>query len=298
METRTFMDKKLAIIIDNITVLRDTKNLNKIHRVGQISVRNSYTNYLNSHTIKVAESFTTLNYPIIIYNININNESLFNLLSQFINHEIKYPIYMPFGLSYLDKKLAKLLNKFDQEQLHVSFPNKKQLNYLALAMHSNVTIVAKKSDKKIIKMLNTMNQNIVYFRSKSSNSLLLAKYHLYKHKYNKQGLHNMSGLIHNNNDILNIQPNELFAFQLFDGNVHEIDISPLPTGVFYEDGFIYGKTEEKFDIKFSFEGQEYTLYFDVLETNEAELFLQVGPAWPGWPPALPPIKPPKSVGYC
>lgn len=289
------MDKNIAIVIDSLSIFKDKKNVNKILRVSQISKRNPYLNYTNSHTIQVAESFTTLNYPIVVYNININNENLYNLLSQFINYEIKYPIYMPFGLSYLDRKLSELLDNFNQGQLCVSFPNRNQLNYLALASHPNITTIAKKSNKKIIKMLSI--KNVVYIKSKLSNSLLLAKYHLYKHKYNKEGLYNMSGLNYNNGDVLNIQPNELFAFQLFDGNVREIEIGPLPLGVFYEDGFIYGKTEEKFDIKFSFEGQEYTLYFDALETNEVELFAQVKEAWPG-PRIIPLPKPPKNVGYC
>ena len=271
----------IPIIIDSSSIIKDMYNRHLICRQGWntfVLKKNYNQNFLSPHTSIVAKTFTQLNYGCIIYTTNIVNQTLEDLFTFFLQNHVQNPIYCPFGLRTISKKLSNILDKFLPGQVICSFPNRGQYDLMGLVTHSNTTVVASSKNKDILKKLkNYKITNLYIVKSKKSNSLLLAYYHFLKHKYNNKGTLIMPKQLFENNGKYSVQPNELFVYQLFEGlDLPEIEVTSLPDGVFFEDGFIYGKTAEEFILNFIYENTEYTLHFDINEEEIMQEFMPIG----------------------
>lgn len=269
---------QIPIIIDSGSIIKDKYNKNLIRRYvwsAPKTNKNRNQDLTSSHTSIVAKSFTQLSYKCFIVTTNISNQALEEIFSLFLKNDVQNSIYCPFGINTVSEKLNHLLDRFPPGQVICSFPNHGQYHLTGLVVHNNTTVVASNKNKNILRKLSKYGiSNVHLIRSKKDNSCLLADYHFLKDKYcNNKGTWCMPKRLFENSGKYNVRPNELFAYQLFEGiEIPLIQTNTLPNGVFFEDGFIYGKTDESFAVSLHYEDTDYTLSFELSEEEIMESF--------------------------
>lgn len=235
-----------------------------------------YTDNSNSHSYFSSLSFSQYNINLSLIQSDLSENHIISILEKLLFLRLKNPIFLPFGASIISKKISKLLDLFNKNQVFCSFNNISDKKNFP-SVHNNVTSIAnidcnnnfyfKKCDVDIF-WFNKIQPIKVKTKKINYNSFILGDYYL-------SALQNIE--INTKKEIImptwnfdtdynfEVKKNELFGFKITDT---KSTISHLPEGIFYDDGFIYGNTEQpiKFSVTIENETRDFTID-PVMEDN-------------------------------
>jgi hypothetical protein len=206
---------------------------------------------VNSHSYFSTLSFTKYDYNLTLFQSDLSENSVYNILKKIYDLKLKNPIFMPFGSDVISNKISEIFNLFDKNQLFCSFNNISDKKNFP-SVHENVTPISSLdyNGKFYFKKCNT---DILWYyridpikikqRSLSFNSFILGDLYFALSnslKINKKKEITMPTWNFKDNYEFVVKKNELFGFKITDSSSKIVDNIE---GIFFDNGFLYGSTE-------------------------------------------------------
>lgn len=277
------------IIIDQYCSPKKIKNAFAVETHCILPVNKS-----SNHAIESTYQFTKYGYRVKLFYIDSSNLYLEKTLQYLLTQNTKNPIFLPFTSSSLSQSLYSTINKFDKNQIYCSFPNFPFLQKNKLAIHPNITAIAKDKHKDKFKKIPIFaNIFLDSIDSNLSTSYILGKY--YHYKKNKYNVSETQMWNYNNNHVFQIEKGSPFAIEITELETN-IEHTDLPEDTMYEAGLLYGVLSDNCEITFTNKETNDTLTISILLSDYNRIILRpelevADPPGPGGPPGFSPAGP-------
>jgi len=248
------------IIIDQYCSSKKIKNAFAVETHCILPVNKS-----SNHAIESTYQFTKYGYRVKLFYIDSSNLYLEKTLQYLLTQNTKNPIFLPFTSNSLSQSLYSTINKFDKNQIYCSFPNFPFLQKNKLAIHPNITAIAKNKHKDKFKKIPIFaNIFLDSIDSNLSTSYILGKY--YHYKKNKYNVSETQMWNYNNNHVFEIEKGSPFAIEITELETN-IEHTDLPEDIMYEAGLLYGVLSDDCEITFTNKETNDTLTINISLSN-------------------------------